>query len=78
MKHSFLLPNKNFWCEGLELSTAGQARHLPPVVIPLIYPFHRQSKLFELKFFDSLVNCLNIKRDLVTRQSIKRDITRTI
>ena len=25
-----------FWCEGLEWSTAGQARHLPPVVIPLL------------------------------------------
>jgi hypothetical protein len=24
-----------FWCEGLEWTIAGQARHLPPVVIPL-------------------------------------------
>jgi len=25
-----------FWCEGLEWSIAGQARHLPPVDIPLV------------------------------------------
>jgi len=28
-----------FWCEGLEWTIAGQARHLPPVVIPLLLRF---------------------------------------